>query len=683
MAVKILMSSFVAEIFHRHQRQVHLDFHTSPLIPDVASEFDAAEFADTFARAHVNSVTVFARCHHGMCYYPAQHGTPHPALRGRDLLGEQIEALHRRGVRAPLYTSVAWDEATAARHPEWRQLRRDGTFAHHAGKPGAWKFLNFLDPAYQDFLEAHVREVVARYGREVDGFFFDLVLFHPDACWSEASRHFREARGLTADDPATQARFHSAGTEAFAQKFTRLVRGLTPPETTVFYNSTHPISTEASVGARAAYPWMTHFEIESLPGGPWGYHHFPRVARAISHWGSPWLGMTGRFQRAWGDFGGIKPQAALEYECFRTQALGGANSVGDQLAPRGRLEPDVYTLIGNVYAQCAQAEDFYAGSVAAPQFASLCACGPGRNAAEAEKSDEGAMLMAADVHRDVLLADERSDLSRYDLVQLPDSVVITPQLGERLRAYYAAGGKLLLSCRSGFDAAGKWALDFLPLEFSDDGRARPVPSYPTYWRAREECVDPLGRADRVCYLPGVLVTAGGGTRVLVERVLPYFQRTDVTFSSHSQAPPMAQPDTSPAVVMGERFVYFADPIFREFRETGNLLMRDGWHDAMNRLGNRVCFGEGLPTTVHVFPRKRGDDLLLTLLHYVPTRKAADQDMIEERSSFAGERLQFHRPQKVKSVRLFGGSELERVEAGCYALPMAKGRLLVEVPGYFA
>ena len=335
-----------------------------------------------------------------------------------------------------------------------------------------------------------------------------------------------------------------------------------------------------------------------------------------------------------------------------------------------------------MYAQCAEAEAYYAGSVAAPQFASVCAYYPGGSQPEAEKSDEGAMLMAADLHRDVAMVDERGDLTRFDLVQLPDSVVVTPQLGERLRAYYQDGGKLLLSCRSGFDAAGKWALDFLPLEFAKEG-ARPVPKYPTYWRAGEEAAETLGHADRVCYLPGVLVTAGAGTRVLVERVLPYFQRTDATYSSHAQAAPMAQADASPAVVMGERFVYFADPIFREFRETGNLLMRDGWHSAMNRLGNAACFGEGLPTTVHVFPRRRGHDLILTLLHYVPTRKAADQDMIEERSSFAGERLKFHCPRKVKTARLFGGAELERVEDGCYALPMTKGRLLLEVPGYFA
>ena len=70
------------------QRQVHLDFHTSPWIPDVASEFEASEFARTFRKANVNSVTIFAKCHHGMSYYPTKVGTMHPALKSRDLMGE-------------------------------------------------------------------------------------------------------------------------------------------------------------------------------------------------------------------------------------------------------------------------------------------------------------------------------------------------------------------------------------------------------------------------------------------------------------------------------------------------------------------------------------------------------------------------------------------------------------------
>jgi alpha-L-fucosidase len=95
----------------------------------VSSDFDPSEFARTMKRAHVNSVTMFAKCHHGMSYYPTKVGTQHPALNGRDLMGEQMEALRREGIRCPLYTTVVWEEDAAQKHPEWRQLRQDGLFA--------------------------------------------------------------------------------------------------------------------------------------------------------------------------------------------------------------------------------------------------------------------------------------------------------------------------------------------------------------------------------------------------------------------------------------------------------------------------------------------------------------------------------------------------------------------------
>ena len=144
---------------------------------------------------------------------------------------------------------------------------------------------------------------------------------------------------------------------------------------------------------------------------------------------------------------------------------------------------------------------------------------------------------------------------------------------------------------------------------------------------------------------------------------------------------MAEADVHPAVIAGERFVYFADPIFCEFRQTGNLLMRDTWRQSMIALIGEAPFGNGLPRTVNIVPRRRGDDLILTLLHYIPVRNALETDVIEEPSSFAGERLRL--PARAQEARLFNGPALERTPDGRFLLPMLKGRLLVEVPGYFA
>ncbi len=79
-------------------RQIHLDFHTSEAIEGIGADFDPHEFATTLARAHVNSITVFARCHHGWIYYQSQANPErvHPHLARPNLLREQIEACHAR-----------------------------------------------------------------------------------------------------------------------------------------------------------------------------------------------------------------------------------------------------------------------------------------------------------------------------------------------------------------------------------------------------------------------------------------------------------------------------------------------------------------------------------------------------------------------------------------------------------
>jgi uncharacterized lipoprotein YddW (UPF0748 family) len=253
--------------FTTHQRHVHLDFHTSPFIDDVGAEFDAAEFAQTFKDAHVNSVNVFSKCHHGMSYYPTKIGIQHPALAGRDMLGEQIEALHRAGIRAPIYTTVGWEEDVAFRFPQWRQIRHDGRFSQLArynpsNPPGqaAWHFNNPLHPDYQDFIEAHIRELFDRY--EVDGVWIDIVCFdfEGESCWSEPSVKFREKHGLISYDPATQSRFESLAVASFTQKFTRLIHGLNK-DATVFYNSPKGVNADSRFGASGHHADQTHVAV--------------------------------------------------------------------------------------------------------------------------------------------------------------------------------------------------------------------------------------------------------------------------------------------------------------------------------------------------------------------------------------------------------------------------------------
>lgn len=663
-----------------HQRQVHLDFHTSPFIPDVGVEFDARAFAETFKRAHVNSVNVFAKCHHGMCYYPTKTGKSHPAIGNRDLLGEQIEALHKAGIRAPIYTTIVWEENVAQTHPEWRQMDVKGDFAQDTigpdglpGHIGMWKFNDFSNSDYQDYFEAHVRELLNRYGKDVDGFWFDILFLHPKGGWSHANRKLRAKHGLLDDTLENFARLQGIAQKAFSEKFTRIVHGMNP-DVTLFYNAQNDGNMHPQVGPRMRQEQMTHFEIESLPSGFWGYFHFPRMARMQSHWDKPWLGMTGRFQKMWGDFGGIKPQPALEFECFRSQALGGANSIGDQLPPRGTLDPAAYELIGAVYKQCEEAEPFYEGaSFVRPRIGIFSASYAGFDGGT---SEEGAVLLCEEAHYDCALLDGEDELNDYNLLILPDSTVVTPQLAEKLKTFHKNGGKLLISGKGGFDAGGNWALPFLPLEFNGE-----VDLYPTFWRAKKSFDSAMSSSDRVFYQPGMNVIKNEDIQVLIDRILPYFKRSAITFSSHFQTPPQANADAHPAAVSGDGFVYFADPIFREYRQSGNIAVRDAWRKVMQNQIGPSPFGDGLSSHIIVYPLRKDTSLLLTLLHYVPIRKARDIDIIDERGTFCGERLRI--AGNPKEVRIYNSGEILRpAPDGSFELPPTAGRLLLEVPEYF-
>lgn len=56
-------------------------FHTSEKIVKIGTDFDADLFAQTLEDANVDSITCFAKCHHGMLYYDTKFAEArHPGL---------------------------------------------------------------------------------------------------------------------------------------------------------------------------------------------------------------------------------------------------------------------------------------------------------------------------------------------------------------------------------------------------------------------------------------------------------------------------------------------------------------------------------------------------------------------------------------------------------------------------
>ena len=84
----------------------------------------------------------------------------------------------------------------------------------------------FLHPDYQDYFEAHLREVLGRY--PCDGLFMDMLMVHADADWGDHAIAFREKHHLMAHDRLTHMRYETTEKIAFASRFTSLIREKAP-----------------------------------------------------------------------------------------------------------------------------------------------------------------------------------------------------------------------------------------------------------------------------------------------------------------------------------------------------------------------------------------------------------------------------------------------------------------------
>lgn len=588
-------------------RQIHLDFHTSEHIPGVGSAFVAEDFVAGFKAAHVDSVTIFAKCHHGWSYYPTEVGEPHPHLARPDLLGDMVNALSAADIECPIYISVQWDERNARLHPEWRARSATKNRFDPGQLEAGWHTICLNHKPYRDELLAQAREVARRYPTQ--GIFFDIVLT-PDCVCAECLASMA-AHGLDPEVPADRLKNDEWVNEVFRSEMSAALREEFP-DLRIFYNCGHI----HKQGPQRFAPY-SHLELESLPTGGWGYDHFPSSARYAATLGFDFVAHTGKFHTSWGEFGGFKHPDALEFECAQMVALGSKCLVGDQLHPSGAINPDTYRSIAPAYARIAALEPYLEGAQQVSEVAILSAEHFNPAGARNHNADDGAAQMLQEMKLPFDVIDRHADFSRYRLLILPDAIGLDDETAARLAAYLKAGGKAILSDRSGLDAEGK-PLAALDLGFSTSGAQ--VEFSPTYIAADAAALPGLTSTPFVVYGRARALTAGDAT-VLAEVVPPYFNRSYKHFCSHQHAPEdTGAARLGPAVTEKGGAAYIAYPIFQIYHDMGQPLYRYLVADLVQRLLpdpviRTSLSSSGRATLAHQPNRQRH---ILHLLYGAPT-----------------------------------------------------------------
>lgn len=540
-------------------RQVHLDFHTSEKIENIGSHFDKSQFQAMLQKGHVNSITVFSKCHHGWAYHPSQANQSHPHLTF-DLLGAMIEAAHAIGVKTPVYLSAGLDEKVTRQHPEWLFRNKDEStsWAASFSVPGFHE-LCFNSP-YLDILLSQIEEVVKNY--EADGIFLDIV--RPKPCYCQ---NCIQTLLLEGKDPYDEANAILLGERVYAN-YTKRVRetiDAIKPGLPVFHNAGH-----ITKGRHDLAHMNTHLELESLPTGGWGYDHFPQSARYAQTLGMDFLGMTGKFHTTWGEFGGFKHPNALKYETSLSVANGSKCSIGDQLHPSGLMDPLTYEIMGEAYKEIEKKEPWLDQVQSIADIGLLSYESAFLSGATHQDSqflmDVGANRMLLQTHMLYDIIDTAADFSKYKVLILPDAIRLSTSLKDKLEAYVAQGGKLLATGESGLSLTeDSFVLD-LGVNWAGKSSCQP-----NYFKP-EMSLTTFKGSSFICYSEAEKITLTHGTS-LARMEKSYFNRSTFSFCSHQHAPNSGD-DEGPGYVTTENSVYIPWKIFTDYAKLGSLPQRE-------------------------------------------------------------------------------------------------------------
>lgn len=571
-------------------RQVHLDFHTSPDIPGIGSRFDKKQFQAALKAANVDSITVFAKCHHSMCYYPTEIGTMHPGLRF-DLTGAMVEAAHEIGVRAPIYITAGWSDLDARQHPEWVSVKPDGTKlctdararSRNLGSNSpmedcSWDTLCLNDGPYCRHIYALTEEVCRRYP-VVDGLFFDIC-GNGRGCVCQSCVAGMQEAGMDPEDPQDQIRWNREARQRFMDKCGQILHRY-HPKATVFFNS----------GGADAYkthfhPYQTHYEMEDLPTAWGGYDKMPLRARYFRNLGKPFLGMTGKFHLDWGEFGGFKCKEALRYEVASMAMQGAGCSIGDHMHPDGEMEMQTYENIGFAYRYLEQIAPFCYGGESTARVG-LFFGQPDAN--------EGLnkLLNENQIEYDVIRG---TDFAPYDLVIIGEGTVLEQKEKEALEAWLAQGGKLLFF-GDGLVKDGAFQID---CGASYLGK----PTFDVdYLQTDREFRLELPKAPMLCKLPAQRVEATDG-QVLATVLPPYFSRTVSHFCGHKNTPHHKNAQPMPGILRKGNVVYCAHSLPSLYHQFGSLFHKRYFMMALEELFAGGAFtvtgmgSVGMATMIH-------------------------------------------------------------------------------------
>lgn len=601
-------------------RQVHLDFHTSELIPDIGAGFTKEQFQEALRVGNVNLINVFAKCHHGWSYYPTKIGLPHPYLK-IDLLGQQIEACHEIDVAAPIYYTMGWSANDAEMHPEWCVKTESGAIGatswdvdanEDTPKPFTqWKHL-CPSGEYHEHIMAQTEEICKSY--DVDGFWYDIYQAHVK-CYCDTCRKGMANEGFDVANEVDVVRYRALTIQRHCEDIVPLIKGFFP-EASIYFNGLTTLDRPEN-RKFSLYQWNTKNDLEDLPTTWGGYDKFPIRAKWFLKEEKPIVAMSGKFHTSWGEFGGFKDPQAIKYEAASMIAFGSSCNFGDQLHPYGVMDMTTYENIGYAYDYVKKIEHLGVGG----RPAASLGLAPGNDL----RSDEGVARMLLEEQIDFDVVRSEDELGRFSTIILPSVAGAAERFAGKLEDYLAGGGSLLIlgeglldgdKTRTILDAGVKYLgpagcdIDYTVVNNPDN------PSIPA--------------SPFLNYKPALRLGPSEGTEVLAAIREPYFSRTYGAYCGHRNTPYKLEDALHPAITRSGNVIVAAHDLDKNYYDLGAVAHRSLFISLLKMLHKDPMVEVDLPSAgrISLLHFQTNSQYVLHML-YAPPLERGECSVIED------------------------------------------------------
>jgi len=457
--------------------------------------FDADKYADCMKLAGVDTAYVYASNCLGLCLFPSEVGYRHSITYKRDIFGETVAALRKRGIGVVGYLN-SWCTEGSRMHPEWQIKTSAGFISGNASRFGTC----CLNSPYTDIFHALVYEMVSKY--DIDGLWVDMIgFFAPDCTCKWCREKFKSQTGYELPEKIcwTDDRFI---------KYVDFKYNTVAEYSRGIVDAAHRAKPHISVALQSA-GWAKSMtvglgnEYFSLMDYVSGDFYADRTKTDVICRMLPNLTENAPFEYMISRAPGlayhtsIKDRSEILLQAYTSFLCGGSFLFIDAIDPDGGLNEDFYRMMGNIREELSpffETIDYDAKVMRDAAVYFNFDSYTNRNFEGKETSrlaDDPTIperlgmintaLMRAHIDYDILTEKNIDELGKYRVLIVSDLYRMSERECEKIREYVANGGRLYISgCSTALSKDGKNSGKFMLSDVMGVEYDEFVDRYPVY-----------------------------------------------------------------------------------------------------------------------------------------------------------------------------------------------------------